>query len=492
MITLGIDLGSSFVKAAIFNTGTGRCTSVAQYPDQEMTITAKFPGWAEQSPAMWWESVRAAVKAAVASHDRTLGAIGAIGITYQMHGLVCLDRQGEPLRDAIIWCDSRAVRTGEFLAGQLGHDYCRRNLLNDPGNFTASKLRWVMDHEPALYARIGKIMLPGDYIAYCMTNEICTTNSGLSEGIFWDFKDDRISAELLSAANIPVELTARVVPTFGEQGRLSAGVAHDLGLTAGIPVAYRAGDQPNNAFSLNVLEPGEIAATAGTSGVVYGVTERKFSDPESRINTFLHVNHTARHTRIGHLLCINGTGSLYSWLRRNIAADVSYEQMDNMAGGISAGTEGLFVLPFGNGAERVLKNSSPGCSFHGLDFNRHGQAHLFRAAMEGIALTFKYGIDIMTGIGIEPSVVRAGNANMFRSRQFRQILADVCNITIELYETDGSVGAAMGAAVGAGYYSDPEQAFAGIRKLNITEPSQDQQVYQDHFIRWKNLLDQKI
>jgi xylulokinase len=487
--TIGIDIGSSFIKVSVFDAEKGRCLSKASVPETEMPIRADHKGWAEQSPEMWWDYARQAVVEAIDRCGISALDIGAIGITYQMHGLVCLDRDGKLLRPSIIWCDSRAVETGNMLAQRLGADYCRSHLLNSPGNFTASKLCWVKENEPALFEKIYRVMLPGDYIGYRLTGEINTTVSGLSEGIFWDFPNHRVSEELLTISGISKDMIAPIVPTFGEQGRLLPAIARELGLKPGIPVTYRAGDQPNNAFSLNVINPGEVAATAGTSGVVYGVTDRMVADPLYRINAFAHVNHSENSARLGILLCINGTGILNSWLRKNIAGGKDYVQMNDEAMKIPAGSDGLMIVPFGNGAERMLQNRETGCQVVGLNYNKHTQSHVFRAAQEGIAFAFRYGMEAMNEAGISPKVIKAGNANMFLSPVFRQVLADITGICINLYETDGSTGAAMGAATGEGYYSGFSEAGAKMKKIKVIEPSGERSSSMEAYGRWKSHLD---
>lgn len=470
MTLLGIDLGSSSVKVSLVDAESGRCLASAFAPKQEAPIMAARPGWAEQDPLDWWAYLTAATSEVVAKAGAD--GIAAIGISYQMHGLVCVDGDLRPLRPAIIWCDSRAVPYGDEAFRRIGAERCLDRMLNSPGNFTAAKLAWVKENEPDIYRRISKILLPGDWIAARLTGEACTTASGLSEGILWDFKENAPSKDVLNALELDESLLAGIVPTFGEQGKLSAEAAAELGLKAGIPVTYRAGDQPNNALSLGVLDPGEVAATAGTSGVVYGVSGKVCHDPLSRVNAFAHVNHSAADPRIGVLLCINGTGILNAWTRRNIAPDgLSYNGMNSLAAGIPAGSEGVCVLPFGNGAERMLGNAIPGCSIHGLDFNRHTRAHIYRAEQEGIAFSFRYGMDIMAGMGIKVSRIHAGAANMFLSPVFREALAGATGASIELYDTDGAVGAARGAGIGAGIYKTPGEAFSTLERISTTEPS---------------------
>ena len=489
MYLLGYDIGSSSVKASLVNAETGVCVASAFYPKVEAEIIAVQPGWAEQKPEMWWQNLKLATAAVMEQSAVSAELIAAIGISYQMHGLVCVDKDLQVLRPAIIWCDSRAVGYGQKALETLGESVCLSHLLNSPGNFTASKLAWVKENEPDIYARIYKIMLPGDYIAMRMTGEVCTTVSGLSEGMFWDFKNNCVADFLMEYYGFDKSLIPDIRPTFSEQGRMTAAVAEELGLRAGIPVTYRAGDQPNNALSLNVFNPGEIASTAGTSGVVYGVNGTVNYDPQSRVNTFAHVNHTDEQTRLGVLLCINGTGILNSWIKRTMGTDVSYAEMNDLAAGVPIGSQGLSVIPFGNGAERVLGNKEPGCSLQGLNFNSHTRAHIMRAAQEGIVFSFKYGMEVMEQMGMHITNIHAGNANMFLSPIFRNTLAGVTGATIELYDTDGSVGAAKGAGMGAGIYKDNTEAFSTLKKLQVIEPDvQAAEQYQAAYALWKERL----
>ncbi|ADV44324.1 xylulokinase [Bacteroides helcogenes] len=494
MYLLGYDIGSSSVKASLVNAESGKCISSAFFPKTEAEIIVVKPGWAEQNPEDWWENLKYATLAILAKSDVKVEDIKAIGISYQMHGLVCVDKNQEVLRPAIIWCDSRAVSYGQKAFETLGKENCLSHLLNSPGNFTASKLAWIKENEPDIYEKIHKIILPGDYIAMKLSGTICTTIPGLSEGMFWDFKNGQVADFLMKYYGIDMSLIADIKPTFSEQGRVSAAAANELGLKEGTPITYRAGDQPNNALSLNVFNPGEIASTAGTSGVVYGVNGEMSYDSKSRVNTFAHVNHTTGQTRLGVLLCINGTGILNSWIKRVIAPqNLSYDDMNLLAAQAPIGSAGISILPFGNGAERMLENKEVGCSIQGIDFNRHGKQHIIRAAQEGIVFSFKYGIDIMESMGIPVRKIHAGKANMFLSPLFRETLAGVTNSVIELYDTDGSVGAAKGAGIGAGIYKDNNEAFSTLEKLEVIEPEQsDSQTYADAYARWKYSLEKAM
>ncbi|TLX78156.1 carbohydrate kinase [Labilibacter sediminis] len=473
MYSLGFDIGSSSVKVALLEVSTGKAVNSAFYPKEEMAISAPKAEWAEQNPSDWWNNLKLALADVLSASNIDKNKIRSIGISYQMHGLVCVDKNGKVLRPAIIWCDSRAIQYGNGAFEEIGNEHCLSHMLNSPGNFTASKLKWVKENEPEVFEKIDKVMLPGDYIAYKLSGDIVTTKGGLSEGIFWDFKTQSVSKELLKHYGFDESIIPEIKETFEPQGILTASAAQELQLEEGTLISYRAGDQPNNALSLNVLNPGEVAATAGTSGVVYGVSDQLKYDPASRVNTFAHVNHTNQSNRLGVLLCINGTGILNSWLRKNVATDLDYVQMNHEASSIESGSEGLLFYPFGNGAERVLKNENPGASMTNLNFNIHSRGHMLRAAQEGIAFSFKYGMEVMEQTGIETKVIRAGKANMFLSPVFRQTLADITGSTIELFETDGALGAARGGAYGAGLYTSLEEAFSSLEKMEVIKPNRE-------------------
>lgn len=512
MLLLGIDIGTSSIKVSVVDAETKACLASASYPETEADIIAPQPGWAEQSPDLWWEhTVQAILKCnnSGAYHPKD---IAAIGIAYQMHGLVLIDAAQNVLRNAIIWCDGRAVPYGEAAFDAIGEERCLSHLLNSPGNFTAAKLAWVKEAEPEIYSRIHQILLPGDFIAMKLTGETTTTTSALSEGIFWDFQLNEVSRDVLNYFGFADSLIPTLQPLFSAHGGVKEEVASRLSLTPGTPVTYKAGDQPNNAFSLNVLEPGEVAATAGTSGVIYGVSDNLRYDQQSRINSFAHVNHhtflptqklTAsasntpatggggREVRIGVLLCINGTGIFNRWIRNMVGSQHSYESLNTEAAQVPVGASGLLALPFGNGAERMLNNRIVGAHLQNIDFNVHTAAHLVRAAQEGIAFSFRYGLDIMRENGMYPTVIRAGRANMFLSEVFQQSFVGVTGVPVELHQTDGSVGAALGAGVGANIFASPKEAFAGKAPLKLIEPAQTS-LYDDLYQEWKALLETQL
>ena len=488
---LGFDVGSSSVKASLVDVETGEITASKFYPEREAPIKAVKAGWAEQEPQMWWDNAKLSLRDIMSATGAKGEDILAIGISYQMHGLVCVDKNQKVLRPSIIWCDSRAVQYGERAFDTLGADKCLGHLLNSPGNFTASKLAWVKENEPEVFDQIDKIMLPGDYIAMRLSGEAQTTISGLSEGMMWDFKEKKPAKFLLDYYGFSESVLPTIVPTFSVQSTVSKAAAEELGLKEGTPISYRAGDQPNNAVSLNVFNPGEIASTAGTSGVVYGVLGEVNYDPKSRVNTFAHANYTTEQDRLGVLLCINGTGILNAWVHRNITPDMGYAEMNDLAATVPVGSEGVSVIPFGNGAERVLQNQEVNCSVHGVNFNKHNRAHIVRAAQEGIVFSFCYGMEIMRQMGMDIQKIHAGKANMFLSPLFRDTLASVSGAIIELYETDGSAGAAKGAGIGAGIYKDHDEAFATLKKLQVIEPDlANKDAYLQAYDNWKKKLEE--
>jgi len=491
MYLLGYDIGSSSIKAALVNAESGKTIAVVQYPETEMAISAKQTGWAEQDPETWWKYTCAATKKLLHQTSISSNEIQSIGISYQMHGLVLVDENQEVLRPSIIWCDSRAVEIGNAAFEAIGEEKSLAHHLNSPGNFTASKWKWVKENEPDVYAKIDKMMLPGDYITMKLTGETCTTISGLSEGILWDFKKNEVAKLVLDEYGLDEKMIPEIRPTFSIQGKVTAMAAATTGLKIGIPVTYRAGDQPNNALSLNVLKTGEVAATGGTSGVVYGVVDKPVYDLQSRVNGFAHVNYTKEHPQIGVLLCINGAGIQYAWMRQHAAkANISYPEMEEMAAAVSIGSEGLVVLPFGNGAERMLNNANVGSHICNLQLNQHGQGHLYRAALEGIAFSFVYGIEILKEMGLDLSIMRVGNDNLFQSSIFAHTIATLVDSQIDVVETTGAVGAAKASGVASGVYASLEEALKGVEVLRSYLPQRgDIELYQVAYERWRGCLE---
>ena len=493
MRLLGLDIGSSSIKAALVDATTGKTLGAVQAPEREMDIMAPKPDWAEQDPEIWWQNACLAVQKLLKQTKTDPATVSAIGISYQMHGLVALDERGRTVRPSIIWCDSRAVGIGESAFRALGESYCLAHYLNSPGNFTASKLKWVKDNEPERFAKIRYFMLPGDYIAYRLTGEAATTVSGLSEGVLWDFSANAPAQSLLDHYGVDRSLIPPIVPTFGQQGRLSEEAAGALGLNPGVPVTYRAGDQPNNALALNVLKPGEVAATGGTSGVVYGVVDKLVADPQNRVNSFAHVNHQPGAPRIGVLLCINGSGIQYSWMRKQVAGDaVSYPEMEQLAATAPPGADGLCILPFGNGAERMLGNRTPGAQIGNLHFNRHGRAQLYRAALEGVAFSFVYGMQVLQELGLDVSVIRVGNDNLFQSAIFSTTIAQLMNCRIEMLQTTGAVGAAIASGVGIGLWADAGEGLGALQLERVYEPGTPDGAYREAYKRWAAHLDKAL
>ena len=487
MYYIGFDVGSSSIKASLVQKESGVVIAILQEPQEEMGMSSAHPGWAEQDPEIWWKHLCSASQRILSENSISANDVEGIGISYQMHGLVVVDKNGIPLRPSIIWCDGRAVSIGDQAYNEIGAQWCMDHLLNTPGNFTASKLKWVAINEPEIYSRIYRIMLPGDYIAYKLTGEISTTISGLSEGMFWDFKSASIANDLLEYYQIDVGLIPEIVDTFSEQGKLSNKAAIETGLAEGTPVLYRAGDQPNNALTLNVFEPGEIAATAGTSGVFYAVTDSLTAYQDSGVNNFAHVNHKSGDPRIGKLLCINGAGIQYRWLLQNLNAR-SYEEMNVLAEKISVGSEGLSVFPFGNGPERMLGNHHLGASILGLEFNVHSKSHLCRAALEGIAFSMAYGMELLLQEGVQPKILKAGNDNMFRSRIFSQTIANLIEQKIDIYDNTGATGAARACHLSNSDYKSFGEQVEQLDFSNSFSPDDNTDEHREVYHIWKEKL----
>lgn len=491
MYFLGIDLGSSSIKLSVLDAERGITIASVSVPESEMDIIAPEFGWAEQSPETWWEYTKHGIGLLKSKHNIDVKRIVAIGIAYQMHGLVLTDENLNPVRPAIIWCDSRAAQTGDSVYESMGAEKCQRQILGSPGNFTASKLKWVKDNQPEIFAKAKYMMLPGDYIAAKLSGMAQTSTSGLSEAALWDFTKGRIAHEVLEAMGLSADIIPEVVPNFGHQCKISTAIAEELGLSPNTEITYRAGDQPNNALSLNVLRPGEIATTAGTSAVIYAVSQEDIYDRQNRINTFLHVNNTEEQKHNGVMLCINGSGILYQWLRKIMSVGndslLSYERLNTEAAKAEAGSKGLKFYPFGNGVERIFNNKKATSGIQNLNFNIHQASHLTRAACEGIVFAMNYGFDVMKSVGASGQTVRAGKANLFLSPVFREIFANTTQTTLELYNTSGAEGAARGAAYGYGYYNSLDEAFDSLQCLERIEPtatlsSQYAEIYQE----WKN------
>lgn len=493
MYLLGYDIGSSTMKAALVDARTRQPVAVTQYPDTDMDMLSRQTGWAEQQPEIWWQNICIITRRLLQKSGIKASEVLAIGLGYQMHGLVLIDQNKHVLRPAIIWCDSRAVPIGRQAYGEIGQQTCMRQLLNSPGNFTASKLKWVKDNEPDIYEKVDKMLLPGDFIAMKMTGEVYTTISGLSEAILWDFQKNEVAHTLLEYYGFDEDILPDLIPTFADQGRLTVDAAEAMGLRSGIAVTYRAGDQPNNALSLNVLHPGEIAATSGTSGVVYGLVDRPIYDYKSRVNAFAHVNYEEKQDRIGMLLCLNGAGIQYSWMKHQVArGGTAYTDMERMVSTVPVGSGGLCILPFGNGAERMLENQNLDAHIHNLQFNRHTRAHLFRAALEGVAFSFVYGINILKELGMKIDVMRVGNDNMFQSPVFANTIATLLDCQIEMFETTGAVGAAMAAGYGAGVYRSLKEALLGLQVEKIYEPNANRSTYEQAYHYWSNRLQRAL
>lgn len=489
MYLLGLDIGSSSVKLSIVEAETRKELAFIRHPKQDFDIEAAQPGWAEQNPLDWWDAVCNGITEIIQVSGIRADQIISIGIAYQMHGLVLLDKNHKLLRKAIIWCDSRAVETGEKMLDTLGKDYCEERLLNHPSNFTAARLLWVKEKEPDIFGKIHKILLPGDYISICLTGEISTTVSGLSEAILWDFKNNCLAESVLRKYDISPDIIPKCKGNFEVFGKLSTKAARQTGLKKGTAIAYRCGDQSNNALALGVHKATQTAASGGTSGVVYTLSENKKAYPDSLINVFAHPQTPACSDMLAaHLLCINGTGILYSWMKKNMASHLDYDAMEEHIQKISPGSEGLCIYPFGNGAERMLGNINPGSLISRFQFNKHTAAHFYRASLEGIVCAFKYGMDLMLESGASISCIHAANDNLFQSTVFSETMATLCDVPIKLYDTNGARGAALMSGLAIGLYTNIEDVFSNIKALRHYQPNEDYAAMSGVFEIWKEGL----
>lgn len=436
MAFLGIDVGTSSVKVSIVGEDGVILASATAPASSERAINSPNPNWAEQNPEDWWEDAQQAIL------NLPLEArlqVEAIGIAYQMHGLVLVDSQFQPVRPSIIWCDGRNIQESQILAESLGLDALENRLLNKPGTLTLAKLAWVAEHEPETLAKAHTFGLPGDFIAYKLTGEWSTTKSGYSEMVGWDFGASIPFEEGFRKAGWKLPLP-EARPNLEEGAPIQKVIAEKLGLPPSARVTYRAGDQPNNAFGLGVLQQGETAISAGTSGVLYGIGDSSPGLHEG-INRFLHVN-----SQIGVLMCLNGVGSALAFARRTWFQNQSYEALSELAS--QANPENCpYFFPFGNGAERILSERAFS-GFTELDFNRHNLPELARSVFEGIAFAYRLGSEKMEKAGCLSKVVNGTESGLLKSSFFAQLLANELQVELILSEGDGSTAAARGAALG--------------------------------------------
>lgn len=445
-LLLGIDISTTGAKALLI-AATGQVVASASTP---LTVSTPHPLWSEQDPAEWWEGIVQSIRRVLAGSRVEPGAIAAIGLTGQMHGLVLLDAHGDVLRPAILWNDQRTGAQCDEIRARVGRERLIRITGNDAlTGFTAPKILWVREHEPEVYARARHILLPKDYVRFRLTGEYATDRAGGSGTLLFDLGKRDWSAEVVAALEIPRDW---LPPTHeGPQvtGRVSAGAAEATGLPAGTPVVGGGGDQAAGAVGVGAVAPGIISLVLGTSGVVFATTAGPLVEPEGRLHAFCHAVPGRWHF-MGVML--SAAGSL-RWYRDTVAGGAAYRALDEEAARVAPGSEGLLFLPYLTGERTPHPDPLARGAFVGLTV-RHERAHLTRAVLEGVAFGLKDSFEIIQGSGMGPVHEVRVSGGGARSPLWRQIIADVLGAELRTVNTTegAAYGAAILAAAGAGFY----------------------------------------
>jgi xylulokinase len=463
---MGIDVSTTGVKALLIDSAG----TVIGTANTEQPLFTPYPLWSEQAPSDWWQGAISSIQQVLAQTGVDGQQVAAVGLTGQMHGLTLLDAQGQVLRPAILWNDQRTGAQCDEIRARIG----RSRLIEITGNdaltgFTAPKILWVRQFEPDVYARIRHILLPKDYVRYCLTGNFAVDRADGAGTILFDIRTRDWSPEVLAALEIPLEWLPKTYEGSAVTGVISAEAARQTGLKAGIPVAGGGGDQAAQAVGVGAIEPGIIALTLGTSGVVFATTDGPFIEPEGRLHAFCHSVPNRWHL-MGVML--SAAGSL-RWYRDTFAAGQDYDSLLAPAANIPAGCEGLLFLPYLTGERTPYPDPLARGAFVGLTI-RHGMGHLSRAVLEGVAFGLRDSFELIKSAGlsqIRQVRVSGGGA---RSPLWRQILADVFNSElVTVNTTEGAAyGAALLAGVAAGYWPDVETACkAGIQITGSTLPT---------------------
>ena len=480
---LGIDLSTTGAKALLID-HEGRVVSSATTP---LSLSTPHPLWSEQDPHEWWTATTKSIGQALASANASGTDVAAIGLTGQMHGLVLLDDHGEVLRPAILWNDQRCGAECDEIRARVN----RSELVQITGNdaltgFTAPKILWVETHEPQIYRRIRHVLLPKDYIRYKLTATYAMDKADGSGTMLFDLRERTWSSQILNALNISPGWLPETFEGHETTGEVTREAASSTGLRQGTPVVAGGGDQSTQAIGTGVVRPGTIAVTLGTSGVVFAATESPLIEPEGRLHAFCHAV-AGRWHLMGVML--SAAGSL-QWYRDKLACDRSFADLVDEAAQVPAGSEGLIFLPYLSGERTPYPDPLARGAWIGLTM-RHGQAHLTRSILEGVAFGIKDMFCLMrdAGLGsIEEVRVSGGGA---KSLLWRQIVADT--LSAELVTVNTTEGAAFGAAllagVGAGVWRNVDTACAEtiVIKDRISPNKDNAGIYQSIYDQYQRL-----
>lgn len=465
MYWMGVDIGTGGTRALLVD-AAGREVAAVTAPHEDMRM--ERPLWAEQRPEDWAQAAVQAIRGVLAKAGASGDDVRGVGLSGQMHGLVLLDRDHAVIRPALIWCDQRSQPQVDFINAKLGKDkvleYTANPMLT---GFTLPKLLWVRDHEPRQFERVRKLLLPKDYVRFCLTNEFASEVSDASGTALFDVIRRRWSFEMMDGLG----LDRRILPACHESSEISGAISTEAalltGLKAGTPVAGGGGDQAASAVGNGIVEPGIVSCTLGTSGVVFAHMEEVAYDPHGRVHTFCHAVRGKWHV----MGVTQGAGLSLQWLRNQLAPGATYDGLTEEAATAPAGSQGLFWLPYLMGERTPHLDAQARGGWIGLTA-KHTRADLIRSVIEGVSYSQKDCLDVVEHLGVAVSSARVSGGGA-RSLFWRQILADVFGKRVARLETqEGSAyGAALLAMVGTGeYHSVPEACAATIREADSVEP----------------------
>ena len=459
---LGFDVGSSSVKASLVNADSGKCVATAFFPEKEAPIMAVKAGWAEQDPQMWWDNAKLSLKKIMVEAGATAEEIKAIGISYQMHGLVCVDKNLKALRPSIIWCDSRAVPYGEKAFKDLGADQCLSHLLNSPGNFTAAKLAWVKENEPENFKKIKKIMLPKDYLAYKLSGTFCTDYSDASGMLLLDVKNRKWSKEMCDICGITEDMLPKLFDSFEKVGELKHDLAAELGLRDGVVIAAGAGDNAAAAVGTGTVGNNKCNISLGTSGTIFMSSDSFAVDSNNALHSF---DHADGHF---HLMgCMLSAASCNKWWMDEILKTKDYA--DEQKGIDKLGENHVFFLPYLMGERSPWNNPNARATFTGITMDTTRE-DMTQAVLEGVAFATRDMYEVAKSIGVAPkrTMICGGGA---KSPLWRRMIANILNVEVDVpsCEEGPGMGGAMLAMVACGAYKSVEEAAAAIVKVDKTE-----------------------